>query len=173
VNKKFTPDYFGWILLFLLDICLALFWLWLANQGFNADREYTFDLGGYSLAFIAMVLFIWNIYEIWILLRFLLVELGRTIEFDESTRKLHISHNASTRSFQINELKEVIFSERRIGTRTPTAHLSYSQLNFRSTEPLLITSFVLNTEKLNKLLGNGSFKRTTQNRKFFEGIRLK
>lgn len=104
---------------------------------------------------------------------FLLTELGRTIEIDESKRTFTVDRNGNSELFKINDLKEVIFSDHRIGTRTPTAHLSYSQLNFKSGEPLLITSFVANTKELNKLLGNGNFKRTTHNRKLFEGIRLK
>ncbi|MFT6035435.1 MAG: hypothetical protein ACI9XJ_001005 [Marivirga sp.] len=54
-----------------------------------------------------------------------------------------------------------------------TADLSYSQLNSKSKQPILVTSFLLNTKKLEKLLQPAQFKITTSNRRNFEGIILK
>ncbi|GAB3650685.1 hypothetical protein GCM10028791_18300 [Echinicola sediminis] len=171
--KKLYPDYFGWGLLFLFAICLNLILLWFIHHGVNLEKEYRFDLQGYSLAFVAGILFLWDIYEIWILVQFLRIELGRKIEFDEVTKTLLIYCREKTEILRINDLQEVVFSGPRFNSRTLTQHLSYSQLNFKSREPLIITSFVLNTSKLKKLLGNGLYRKTELDRGLFEGIRKK
>ncbi|MFT6967238.1 MAG: hypothetical protein ACJAT1_002467, partial [Marivirga sp.] len=68
---------------------------------------------------------------------------------------------------------KIIFSNSRIMSRSMTADLSYSQLNSKSKQPILVTSFLLNTKKLEKLLQPAQFKITTSNRRNFEGIILK
>ncbi len=172
-RKKWTPDYFGWILLFIFDVCLTLFWLWLFYHGFNLEKRFAYDFLGYSISACAAVIFTWNVYEIWILTSFLMVEFGRTVEFDPSEKLLYINHNRIKQTLHLSDLTEVIFSNPRFGTRTPTRHLSYTQLNFRSQKPIVITSFLMNTKEVNKLLGRGGFKKTSTNRNLFEGIKLK
>ena len=171
--KKFKPDYFGWTFLFIIDILFSLFWAWLVYQGLIAERLYTFDLGGYSLALVAGFIFIWNIYELWVLIQFLMFELGRTLIIDGSSGTLTVIRKGSTVNLKLKEIREVIFSERRFNSRTPTAHLSYTELIFQNNEHLLVTSFLLNTKEMKKIIGKESYKETVRTRGLFEAIRQK
>ncbi|WP_296618511.1 hypothetical protein [Marivirga sp.] len=57
MTKKLTPDYFGWVLLFMIHSGIALFWLWLVNKGLTLEKKYTYDFLGYSIALFALILF--------------------------------------------------------------------------------------------------------------------
>lgn len=171
--KKFKPDYFGWTFLFIIDVLFSLFWVWLIYQGLIAERLYTFDFGGYSLALAAGFFFVWNMYELWVLIQFLMYEFGRTLIINQSSRTLTVINNGLTVNLTLNGIKEVIFSERRFNSRTPTAHLSYTELIFQNNEHVVITSFLLNTKEMKKLLGKGNYKETVRTRGVFEAIRQK
>ena len=153
--KKLSPDYFGWLLLLLFDLCLCLFWVWIIKNGLDYDRDYTFDLTGYSLSFVGGIVLIWNLYEIWILISFLKVELGRSIYVNAVDHSYCIQQQNGEITFNTKEIEEVIYCNKRVSTRTPTAHLSYAQIKLNTGEVILITSFVLNNVELRELIFAG------------------
>ena len=150
-----------------------MFWGWLVWQGVAYDKEYRFDLLGYSLALLAFILFIWQIHELNILVQFIKPELGLTIYLDTSTKELFVTKKGEIESIPLKNLDSLILSEHRQATRSTTAHLSYAQLNFTNREPILITSFLHNHNKLKDLLKLSHVKVTYRNRKLFEGILLR
>lgn len=127
------------------------------------------DLNG-PLLIVAGVLFLcWDFYEIFVLFQFYKVESGRVITTDWST--LIVETKQKTEQLKISELQKVIFSKGRYLSRTPTAHLSYSELLFKGNRKLTITSFLLNSQSLEKQLGNTSYIKVWRHRTLFEGIR--
>jgi hypothetical protein len=171
MRKKLIPYYFRWTLLF--TISTVLFWLWVIGQGLHYEKKYTLDLLGYSTALAALILLALQMHELWILIKFLQVENGRTIAFCEAEQKLAVYKKDTAETFLLKDLEKIIFSNSRIMSRTATADLSYSQLNFKSKQPILITSYLLNMGELKKLLQPSQFKITASNRRNFEGIMLK
>ncbi|WMN11514.1 hypothetical protein QYS49_38650 [Marivirga salinae] len=172
MTRKLTPDYFGWVLLFLIVIVVAIFWLWLGYDALTLEKRYHYDFLGYSIAFLAFILFGFEIFGLWLLIQFLKIEMGRKIIYDGDNERLIIYKNGVTEEFYLNELESLILSESSF-YRITTAHLSYSQLNFKSKEPIIFTSFVLTTKEMDKLLGKKARKVDKTIRKFFEGIHIK
>lgn len=173
MTKKLTPDYFGWVLLFLILIVVAIFWLWLGYDALSLEKRYHYDFLGYSIAFLAFILFGFEIFGLWLLIQFLKIEMGRKIIYDGDNERLIIHKNGVIEEFYLHELEALILSERMFYRRTTTAHLSYSQLKFKSKEPIIVTSFVLTTKEMDKLVGNRARKVDNTIRKLFEGIHIK
>jgi len=170
--KKLTPDYFGWILLFLIVIVVAIFWLWLGYDALTLEKRYHYDFLGYSIAFLAFILFGFEIFGLWLLIQFLKIEMGRKLVYDGDNERLIIHKNGVSEEFYLNELETLLLSEKMFYRRTTTAHLSYSQLNFKSKEPIIVTSFVLTTKEMDKLIGNRARQVDKRIRKLFEGIKM-
>jgi hypothetical protein len=83
--KKISPDYFGWIFLFTIAISIALFWL--CRQALNHEKRYTLDFLGYSTVVAALIILALQMHKLWILIKFLQLETGRTLVFHESEQK--------------------------------------------------------------------------------------
>lgn len=98
------------------------------------------------------------------------VRAGQDFGYGTFIKNSNSDQKSSPVNLKLNEIKEVIFSERRFNSRTPTAHLSYTKLIFQNNEHLLITSFLLNTKEMKGLLGKGNYKETFRTRGLFEAI---
>ncbi|MGM0580708.1 MAG: hypothetical protein ACQETL_08510 [Bacteroidota bacterium] len=172
MTKKLTPDYFGWVLLFLILIVVAIFWLWIGYDALTLEKRYHYDFLGYSIALFAFILFGFEIFGLWLLIQFLKIEMGRKIIYDGDNERLIIHKNGLTEEFHLHELESLLLSESSF-YRTTTAHLSYSQLKFKSKDPIIVTSFVLTTKEMDKLLGDKAKNVITTRRKFLERVKIK
>jgi hypothetical protein len=99
--------------------------------------------------------------------------MGRKIVVDGEKERLIIDKNGVTQELDLHELEELILSERMISTRSTTGHLSYSQLKFKSKDPIIVTSFFLTTKEIDKLMGHRAKEVVKTRRNIFEGIKLK
>ena len=167
---KLRPDYFEWCLLFAIDLSVALFWIWIIKKGFDWEAHRMIDLTGPFMALIGFILLAWAIYELKILVDFLRVEAFREISYDKNSFSFIISIRGQDKRLELRDLKEVVFSSSRWSNRTPTAHLSYSELIFKEDKRLFITSFVKNVKAMEKFLEGRSYKKTYRSRGLFEGI---
>ncbi len=83
-----------------------------------------------------------------------------------------VNKNGVSEEFYLHELEALLLSESSF-YRTTTAHLSYSQLKFKSKNPIIVTSFVLTTKEMDKLLGDNAKNVITTRRKFLERVKIK
>jgi amino acid transporter len=168
---ELTPRYLKWTFDFVVYLVMAIVILYFADSLLFEERRFKYDFSKTSIGIALILMAIMIFRELGIFISFLNTELGRKLYFSSSTGTLRVEKNNKSDSLSLNDLSRVTFSQQRFSSRSPTMNLEYSELIFKTGQTILITSYVMNTHKLEKLFGNRKYKKSYRNRGNFEGIR--
>lgn len=166
-----TPRYLNWAIDFIIYLTLTIIILYWADSLLLEERRFKYEFTMISIGVGLLLLAILFFLELTIFIKFLKTETSRRLYFMANLGILRIEHNRESEILSLDDLKTVIFSQRRFSSRSPTMNLEYSELIFKSGRSILITSYLMDTKKLEKFLGHRKYLKSYRNRGNFEGIK--
>jgi hypothetical protein len=132
--KKLSPSYFGWSINFLSTLSLVLLSFWAIYIGFNYESKVVVDITGYGFILTGLALCAVELWEMFVLLEFLRIEINRVINLERGV--IILRRGSIERKFELADLREIEFGDEILGSRAITANLTYSKLKFKSGDGL-------------------------------------
>jgi hypothetical protein len=166
--KKLTPDYDNWAFNNVIILFTILVAVGFINASLNNLSNPSIDHSGYLFIIVSSIWILHEIWELRLLLNYLITDLKKTIVITES--EIYVTQRSSSKNYKLEDLREIELVDRIFGSKAITSHLTYSKLKFLNQEEVVLTSLISSVSEIEKLFAGQKTRIIRRSRKHFELI---